>query len=787
MSRIVTCLLILTSLATGAQSTMELRGVVYDMRSGQPVPYATVQELKTGKCSLANQDGGFRIILEPGEHSLKFSHIGYYSKWLTLTVSDTSSPLDIYLPPAVIELSDIVVRSRAYDEAQSIIIEAIKRKREILQRLNDYTYDAYSRLVVRDESDKDSSEIILIAETQTTSYWEYPDNYKEVLTARKQSANLPAEGNLVVVGEVLNFNRNRLDLDEWQVVSPTAEDALDYYDYYLTDSTYIDSQKVYTLDIVPKNQIDPLLVGKVQIVDSTFDVVGVDVGFNEAVDLPAVSDLRYRQKCALFSGEYWMPVEIGLKADLQFKFPGVPSLMSIDYVASLYSYSFEQGHEEVAFDEYILEVLESADDLDSAAWSAHQTIPLTDDEVKGYQRLDSLAHAPKPLKKRLLQGALVATALLTVGDYDLFHFQRVDGPYLGLYLSNGDLIPRTRLRLSSGYAFDSEFWQHQYGFRTNLSRKRNLEVGAEYRKKIVSRDLVGKQWYNPTFEALFFKYDPFDYYREAGFSLTSAARLVKHTNLSVEYDNFDQNSVGVNTEYSFFGGDDPYRHNPVIADGAMRKVRAELEYDSRMLFRNKGRDETLGEFQYTRITLGGEISSPDFLKSDFDYRKVFASLFRRQRIGGFGAATLNIHAGLSTRTLPPQSYYAIGYADPFAMEESGFYTINDSMYYGNRVLLLHLRHDFGRLLFQRSGLPLIKDIPFSLSVHGGAFWTEFKDHRSQVGDELISSAPKPYTEIGFGLGDLTPFIWPFNLSVFFTWQLSDYDTQRFTWMIGISP
>ena len=42
---------------------------------------------------------------------------------------------------------------------------------------------------------------------------------------------------------------------------------------------------------------------------------------------------------------------------------------------------------------------------------------------------------------------------------------------------------------------------------------------------------------------------------------------------------------------------------------------------------------------------------------------------------------------------------------------------------------------------------------------------------------------KAYRELGFGVGNLTPYLAPFNLALFFTWQLSDYDTNDFwiTW------
>jgi hypothetical protein len=51
---------------------------------------------------------------------------------------------------------------------------------------------------------------------------------------------------------------------------------------------------------------------------------------------------------------------------------------------------------------------------------------------------------------------------------------------------------------------------------------------------------------------------------------------------------------------------------------------------------------------------------------------------------------------------------------------------------------------------------------------------------------MLATAPSPYTEVGFSLGNLTPFLSPFNLSASFSWQLSSYATRRFRFGFGIS-
>jgi hypothetical protein len=729
----------------GSLSAAVIEGIVTDMRTGSPLPKATVQLVASGRSTLANEEGQFRLILTSGSHELKISHIGYHSQWQSVEVDDSLVRLEVTLPPAVIELKDLVVRSHAYSAAQVIIVEAIKRKQEILQKLNDYSFDAYNKMVVRDASE-DSAEIILISETQSTSHWQYPDRYKEILTARRQSANLPAEANLVVVGGILNFNKNRIEIDQWEVVLPVATDALDYYNYYLIDSITIDDRKVYRLEVEPRSEAVPLVIGQIQIVDSTFDVVGVDVGFNEVIDAPYLDSLRYRQQSALFAEEYWMPVSVGFSAVVEINFPGIPSRLTLDYLASLHSYSFDPGHEERVFDEYVLEVSEDADRVDSSAWLARQTIPLTFDELHGYRYIDSIKQAPKPLSKLLLRGLLIAGAMITVGDYDFFHYQRVDGPYFGLRL-NIEPLKHTEIQIANGYGFDSEFWQHRYGVRYNFEGRWDLSLGAEYRNQMTVRSQIGKDFYNPTFEALFFEYDPFDYYREEGYSLSAGLRLLPRLRMNASFADYRQESAAVVSDYSFFGGDESFRPNPPISEGRLRKLSAKVVFDSRRLWRNKGKEVKLSEAEYTTLEVGASYSSPELLDSDFEFRKYYARLHHQQRLFGLGISSLDLFAGSATRALPPQEYYTLGFDDPFVVTGSGFLTVGDSYFYGNRALVVHGEHEFGKSLWRRSGIPLIRDIPFTLGIHGGAFWTRFEEHTPQPGDQYLRSADSAYTPV----------------------------------------
>jgi hypothetical protein len=99
----------------------------------------------------------------------------------------------------------------------------------------------------------------------------------------------------------------------------------------------------------------------------------------------------------------------------------------------------------------------------------------------------------------------------------------------------------------------------------------------------------------------------------------------------------------------------------------------------------------------------------------------------------------------------------------------------DKNFSGSRAVCLYFNHDFGRRLFQKSGLPVIENIPISISVYGGMFLSDFEYHPGALMITNATIAQKSYREIGFGIRELLPLHIRFD----FTWQLSDFDTNRF--------
>ena len=756
-----------------------IEGKVFDSTSQKPVPSVSIRVAGTNHSILSNADGKYRLRLPDGDYQLKFSHVAYHTLTFDIFLHDSLVTQDVFLSPTVIPLEGAKVYSRAFDPAQEIIVEAIRRKEEILNQIHDYQFEAFTKLIVRDTTKPQPKDIYLITETQMEAFWEQPDKYKEIIIARRQTANVDAENNLVTIGEILNFNKNRIEIGTYNIVSPTAKDALDHYNYYLIDTVQLNDRPVFRLEVEPKNNYEPLFQGTIDIADSSYAVVGADFGFSKGFSAPFVENLHYSQRFDLLDNEYWMPVEIRFAADFKLGIPGLP-VFDVDYVAALYHYKIEKGTPEKTFNEFVLEVDEKADKVDSSEWYSRQLIPLTDEELTGYHRIDSITHLPKPILKKLLMGTLKLT-YLGLTRYDLFHFNRVEGSYLGFSWPRVFLNERFWINMQSGYAFDGKFWQHRYGFSSRLNKEWRLQFNASYHDQITRRSTIMSNINsNATLLAIANKTDPFDYFLERGFDLSVSAAPLKHFTLSVGYKDVNQYAAANHTEYSFFRDKKKNRINPAIIDGKLRSMTLALNFDSRPLMKIKKREyrETLPSF--TSLAFALEQAKPGFVETDFDYRKLAVRISRSQRISDLGMSNLFLYLGQSSGQLPPQKHFLVEFnGDPFA-DATNFHTLGENLFDGDRVAVFYVEHDFDLSLFRKFRIPLLKVLPFSFSLHGGVFWTDYNNKQTLFAGMPYPIAAKPYSEFGFGMGRVPPI----QLLLRFTWQLSNYNTNDFAFTVG---
>ena len=68
--------------------------------------------------------------------------------------------------------------------------------------IKNYEYDAYQKTVFRVDLSKEKQMIGGLIETHSKGYYKYPDEFEEVIIAKRQSANFTDITNIFAVGKL---------------------------------------------------------------------------------------------------------------------------------------------------------------------------------------------------------------------------------------------------------------------------------------------------------------------------------------------------------------------------------------------------------------------------------------------------------------------------------------------------------------------------------------------------------------------------------------------------------
>ena len=226
-------------------------GRVLDKETDKPLGYANIKIDGTMMGGASNLKGNYNLKLGKGNYILIASYLGYNSDTLKINLNNSITDLDFKLIKSSVTLPEITVVP-GEDPAIGIIRKAIKEKQKRKKQINSLIFEAYTKGVIRTPNPLklkrgraglsfgmgDSSKLPItgIIENQSIGYFKKPDNYKEIIIARKQSANIPSTFNLLTGGRAIkNFNNERINILNYPIPGPLADDALDYYDYYLVN------------------------------------------------------------------------------------------------------------------------------------------------------------------------------------------------------------------------------------------------------------------------------------------------------------------------------------------------------------------------------------------------------------------------------------------------------------------------------------------------------------------------------------------------------------------------
>jgi hypothetical protein len=478
--------------------TQYIESYIFDEKTGNPVPFATIQIIGKNpkKGTITDVRGWFRIQPSKEDSLVSISHVSYEKK--TISIQDLMSTGELFLTPSTLTLGEYVFEA-GENPALKIIKKSIENKPiNDPEKLDSYKYDAYHKTVFSfeglsefpDYDDPTSNFLegghIFMAESFSEVKFKRPGKVNETVKASKISG---IENPLVSLAastfQPFSFYDNHFKVLEVPYLNPLSKDGLSKYNYYLEDSAQHETGLTYIISYQPKKgKFFQLLKGLLYISENQYALENMTLSPADST-LTLTFDMQQKN---FWDGQYWFPEQINATfrtTDYSFE----EKNLLIKNQMFLTNIRINSLPKDERFNPVSLVMDIKNQDYD---WENLRLDSLSFREYQTYRRFENM---PEKEKRRLnllskFMGQL-ATGRIPIGPVDLlperlFRINRYEGFALGLGLSsNQTLSDFFRIEGYFRYGFRDKAWKYGGGIEFMLDKKYDTRLKLNY-----SQDLI---------------------------------------------------------------------------------------------------------------------------------------------------------------------------------------------------------------------------------------------------------------------------------------------------------
>ncbi|MDP2303137.1 MAG: DUF5686 family protein [Ignavibacteria bacterium] len=760
-----------------------INGKIFDKTTKSPLTYANIRIAGTSTGTATNREGLFEFRLPKGKYKFISSFIGYVSDTITVTVNENIDGLKIELIESIVNLKEVIVIP-GVNPALAIIEKAIKRKNERNQLLNSYTLNAYTKGIIKTTeefraqgnsatislgNDTSALKITGLLENQSTGFYKKPNKYKEQILARKQSSNFPSSINTLTGGRIIqNFYSDDIQFFGNDLPSPLSDNSLSYYFFYIDDTVSINNHPVYKIKMTPEREIDPGFTGDIYISAVTFDLLQVNLELNRAANTGGLLDtIKIYQQFYPFENDIYMPVDYHLIITAN-----VLGLIKLGFEIStiMYDYKINEPIEDDFFDRAILTVFPDADKKDSTYWFSMQRIPNTSDELKAYERIDSVKNVPVTFWDRFsfLSPRIGITDNFSIfAPIAMYHYNRVEGHTIDYGFETRRLFDNrlnSNLLLNYGFADKKVKWNLNANYLLGEYRTHKITFEVYDKLNILFSESSDYNEFSTTLLALLSKDDFNDYYYSKGLSLKFTGEVLPILNLSLGFENRSDKQAIKNSDFSFFAKNRAFRPNLPIYDVSLNSLKFGFNFDFRNYIEDglyRRRVSSSGGY----FTFGGDVtvSNNSIIKTDLDF--VNYEFRARSSFGSFGQTSidLRLYAFYADGAIPIQNYYSLPGNINLTGRDNSFRTLFVNEIAADRGVAFSFLNNLKDEPFRWLGISFLKKLEIHLTHFVNVAWTSISTESKSMNNHPFYEFKKPFIETGFGVGHvLSPVRFEFS-------------------------
>lgn len=434
-----------------------VKGTVTD-ETGKTLPFATIFVQENGSGTTTNDKGIYDLKLASGNYTLIFQFLGYETAVEKVAVGELYKTLDVKLKSRPIDLSLVEIYEGTEDPAYTIMRKAIAKASFHRQQLDTYEADVYIKgsgklnktpRIFKKMLEKEGIDTSTTYVSESVSKIEYirPNTFKQTVISIYQSG----DDNNSDPNSYINSSFYQPTIGE--SISPLSPKAFAYYKFELEGFFLDRGFGVNKIKVTPRSRGENVFEGSIYIVEDLWSIYSTDlktykfgIEFNinqlyapvqDKVWLPVSHKFNVSGKILGFSFNYKYIAtvsnyKITINPDLPDNFELIDEKLeqslkeditkanlpeknkeevsALDKLASgeeitrkelkkiIKEYEKEEEKEQKepeVIENYNFVVDSMARKRDSLYWEAIRPIPLTNAEIKGYEKVDSLSKVRK--------------------------------------------------------------------------------------------------------------------------------------------------------------------------------------------------------------------------------------------------------------------------------------------------------------------------------------------------------------------------------------------------------
>ena len=777
--------LFLLSLFVSISASAQIKGVITDSLTNEPLMYITVQYEGKGVGGISNANGEYQVETHKGWDELTFSAVGYITKKVKLNPG--TRVLNVKLQPDDIMLSEVVVKpkkekySRKNNPAVEFMKKVIENKKALKLEENDYyQYQKYEKMkmslndVTPDKMEKgiykkfsffkDQVEVspktnkmilpISIKETASkTIFRKSPKSEKTIIEGMNSTGIEEFFNTGDMLGTILtdvfsdiNIYDDDIRLLQRRFVSPIGRGAISFYKYYLMDTLMVDKQECVHLTFVPQNPQDFGFTGHLYVVkDSTYAVKKCTMNLPKKTGVNFVENLDIVQQFEQLPDSNWVLTDDDMTVELHFV-KGIQGL-EVQRTTKYSDYQFTEIEPRL----FRLKgnVIKEANMLAKSDeyWAKVRQVPLTKKEST-MDVFVNLIVLPAGFKYVIFGAkALIENFVETGGKK---HPSKFDfGPINTMITSN--YVNGTRFRLSgmttgnldphwslSGYgAYGTKdkkwFYSGQVAYSFNKREYVLWEFPKHYIAFKYTYDVMSPmdKYLATDKDNLFVGWkwttvDQMSYMRDA----TLTYELETNTGFSVQAMARHRNDQPAGQlQYWKNNGGTPGQwdeKNTLVHDITTTELGVTLRYAPGETFVNTKQRRVPVSLDAPTFTLSHTAGFKGVLGGEYNFNLTEASIRKRFWLGSWGKLDVTARAGAQWNTVPfPLLNLPMANLSYITQNNESFNLINNMEFLNDRYASLNLSYDMNGKLFNR--IPLIKKLKWREMFRIRGLWGTLTD------------------------------------------------------------